>query len=76
MTKKGLMQKSENHTVMIVKSDGTQSKGYVALYESEFENEYDDIPEASISLFIGSGDGELLYERDIEGIEILLRKKR
>lgn len=62
-----LMEQSEQKQIKYVGKDGVEHKGYVDVFESRYDND----GEASIC-FAGE-DGEMLivYESEIESLEIL-----
>ncbi|MBQ4121609.1 MAG: hypothetical protein IJD35_06310 [Clostridia bacterium] len=62
-----LMIQSEQKQIKYVDKDGVEHKGYVDVYESRYDND----GEASICFAGENGEMLIVYESEIESIEIL-----
>ena len=67
------MENSEGENVRVIDVNGNIIEGYVDLFESRYDNEDDEMypGEASIGLDCENEKNCLIYEKDIESIEII-----
>lgn len=66
-----VMELSEGNTVKILDKEDNEWTGTVDVYESEFDNEYDDVKGSSICVTTVEGFTMLIYDSDIKEIRLV-----